>query len=70
MSSQGGEGRDVEHACVCGVYTLTIWEPGNDGFVGWVHVGHEGSSREKVTCCARVKDGPCPYGGHVDIDCS
>ncbi len=66
--SQGGEGRDVESACVCGVYMLAIWEPGNDEFVGGAHVGHGGSSPEKVTCHARVKDGRCPYGVHVNID--
>jgi hypothetical protein len=64
----GGEGRDVEHACVSGVYMLAIWEAGNDGLVGWAHVGHRGSGCEKVTYRARVKDGPCSYGGHVDID--
>ncbi len=31
-------------------------------------VGHGGSSHEKVTSCARLKDGPWSYGGHVDID--
>jgi hypothetical protein len=68
MLCRGREGRDVKGARVRGVYALAIWETCNDGFVGWVHVGHEGSSHEKVTCHARVKDGPCPYGSHVDID--
>ncbi len=62
------DGRDVECARVCGVYVLAIWEADDDGFVGWAHIDHGGSSCEKVTCCARVKDGPCSYGGHVDID--
>jgi hypothetical protein len=65
---QGWEGRDVKRARVRGVYVLTIWERGNDGLVGWVHVGPGGSSHEKVTCCAKVKDGLCLYGGHVNID--
>ncbi len=60
MLCQGREGRDVEHARVRGVYVLTIWETGNDGFVGWAHVGHGSSSHEKMICYARVKDGPCP----------
>ncbi len=64
----GGEGRDVKHAHVSGVHTPSTWEVGNNGFVGWAHVGHGGSSCEKVTCHARVKDGPCSHGGHVDID--
>jgi hypothetical protein len=68
MLCHGREGRDVERACVCRVYALTIWEAGNNGLVSWVHVGHRGSSHEKVTCCARVKDRPCPYGSHVYID--
>jgi hypothetical protein len=65
---QGGEGRDVKHARACGVYVLAIWETGDDGLVGWAHVGHGGSSCEKVTCHAIVKDGPCLYGSHVNID--
>ena len=68
MLCRGREGRDIKSARVCGVYTLAIRELGNDGFAGWVHVGHGGSSCEKVTCCARVKGGPCSYSGHVDID--
>jgi hypothetical protein len=68
LSCCGREGRDVEHAGVCGVYALVIWEVDDNGLVVWVHVGHWGSSNEKVTCHARVKDNPCPYGGHVDID--
>jgi hypothetical protein len=64
----GGEDRDVERAHVRGVYMLAIWEAGNDGLFGWTHVSHGGSSHEKVTCLARVKDGPCSYSGHVDID--
>ncbi len=68
MSCGGGEGRDIKSACVRGVYALAFGEPGNDGFTGWVHVGHEGSGREKITCCARVQDGPCLYGIHVNID--
>jgi hypothetical protein len=68
MLCQGGEGRYVERARVFEVYALTIWATGNDGLVGWVHVGHGGSSCKKVTCCTRVKDGPCSYGSHVDID--
>jgi hypothetical protein len=62
--SQGRVGRNVKSAHVQGVYALAIWEPGNDGFVCGMHVGHGGS----VPCCARVKDGPCLYGIHVDID--
>jgi hypothetical protein len=53
---------------VSGVHALAIWEAGDNGLVGWVHVGHGGSSCEKVTCRTRVKDGPCYHGGHVDID--
>ncbi len=68
MSCRGGEGRDVEHERVCGVHTLAIWEMGVDGFFGWGHVGHGGSSHEKMTCRARAKDGPCLHGSHVDID--
>jgi hypothetical protein len=37
---------------------LAIWETGDDGFIGCAHVGHGGSSREKVTYHTRVKDGP------------
>ena len=65
---QGGEGRDVKSARVHGVYVLAIWKPGNDGLVGWAHVGHGGSCHEKMTCPATVQDGPCPYGIHVNID--
>jgi hypothetical protein len=68
MLYQGGEGRDVESARVPGVYALAIWDPGNDGFVGGTHVGHGGSGHEKMTCHARVQDGPGPYSIHVDID--
>jgi hypothetical protein len=45
---------NIESAHVHGVYALAIREPGNDGFAGWAHVGHGGSSCERVTCCARV----------------
>jgi hypothetical protein len=68
VSCQGWEGRDVERAHVRGVYVLAIWETDNDGLVGLAHIGRGGSSCEKVTCRARVEDGPCLYGGHVDID--
>jgi hypothetical protein len=68
MLCQGWESRDVERARVGRVYALAIWEMGDDGLVDWVHVGHGCSSCEKVTFHARVKDGPCPYGGHVNID--
>jgi hypothetical protein len=64
----GGEGRDVERALVNGVHVLAIWEASEDGLVGWVHVGHGGSSSEKVTFHTRVKDGPCSHGGHTNID--
>jgi hypothetical protein len=30
--------------------------------------GHGVSGCEKMTCCARVQDGPCPYGINVNID--
>ena len=58
----------MESARVHGVYVLAIREPGNDGFAGWAHVGHGGSGHKKMTCCARVQDGPCPHGIHVNID--
>jgi hypothetical protein len=63
----GREGRDVKHARVSGVRALAIWEAGNNGLVGWAHVGHGGSSCEKVTCPARIKDGKCFCSGHVEL---
>jgi hypothetical protein len=68
VSRRSGEGRDIKSARVCGVYVLTIRELGNDGFAGWTHVGDGGSGHEKMTCCARVQDGQCLYGIHVNID--
>ncbi len=68
VSSRGEEGRNIKRAHVCGVYALAIWEMGNDGFVDLAHVGHGGSSCEKVTCHTRVKDSPHLYGSHVNID--
>ncbi len=67
-SYRGKDGRDVKRACVSGVYTFSIWEAGDNGLVSWAFVGHGGNSCEKVTCPTRVKDGPCSYGGHVNID--
>ncbi len=68
MSCHGREGRDVKRARVSGVHLFAIWEVGNNGLVGWAHVGHGGSICEKVTCRARVKEGTCSHGGHVEID--
>ncbi len=69
VSYHGKEGRDVEHTHVRGVHVLTIWEAGNNGLVGWAHVGHGGtSSCEKVICCTRVKNDLCSHGSHVVID--